>query len=419
MKKALILAYDFPPYNSIGGQRPYSWYLYLKESGIEPTVVTRHWDIPISGPNDCYLPSKNRVTTRENLEHGTIIRAPFNPTFRDKLIGKTDILSVFFRKLLSFLEVISSSRIAALDGKRTIYETAEKLMQEQKFDVIVATGEPFILFHYAANLSAKFNTPWIGDYRDGWSTNFHASGAFSFLTELFEKQTVKSASLLTTAAPIFSKQIAELTGREEDKIPVIFNGYFEEKFNPENVVELKPKFSIAHVGTLYPFQRIETFLDGLQLFLDKNPEVEFEVNFYGLNFYPDQIARIKGHSRASQIKFTDKMPHADIIMEMLSSHLLLLLATPDKHQIYAKVFDYLASGRPILLVENDCGPLEQILSNRGNATICSNASDVASYLEQVYFHPKLLVSEVNSDDTFTRRNQTKRFAEAVLKAIEK
>ncbi len=35
MKKVLILAYDFPPYVSVGGLRPYSWYKYFKEFGLK------------------------------------------------------------------------------------------------------------------------------------------------------------------------------------------------------------------------------------------------------------------------------------------------------------------------------------------------------------------------------------------------
>ncbi|MDA3780596.1 MAG: hypothetical protein PF487_10325 [Bacteroidales bacterium] len=31
MKKVLILAYDFPPYVSVGGLRPYSWYKYIAD----------------------------------------------------------------------------------------------------------------------------------------------------------------------------------------------------------------------------------------------------------------------------------------------------------------------------------------------------------------------------------------------------
>jgi hypothetical protein len=49
MKKLLILAYDFPPYVSVGavlslskyGLRPYNWYRYLKAYDVEPIVITR------------------------------------------------------------------------------------------------------------------------------------------------------------------------------------------------------------------------------------------------------------------------------------------------------------------------------------------------------------------------------------------
>jgi len=41
MKRVLILAYDFPPYVSVGGLRPYAWYRYLHEFDVFPIVVTR------------------------------------------------------------------------------------------------------------------------------------------------------------------------------------------------------------------------------------------------------------------------------------------------------------------------------------------------------------------------------------------
>ena len=36
MKKVLILAYDFPPYVSVGGLRPKAWLDYLSEFDVEP-----------------------------------------------------------------------------------------------------------------------------------------------------------------------------------------------------------------------------------------------------------------------------------------------------------------------------------------------------------------------------------------------
>jgi UDP-N-acetylglucosamine:LPS N-acetylglucosamine transferase len=96
----------------------------------------------------------------------------------------------------------------------------------------------------------------------------------------------------------------------------------------------------------------------------------------------------------------------------------LLLATPEKHQIYAKVFDYMGTGRPILMVENDKGPLEEILKGRKNAAICSSPEEVSEALKRFMNEPDLLKAIRNEDNTFTRRNQARRMAELVLRVID-
>ncbi len=58
MTKVLIFAYDFPPYNSIGAQRPDSWWQYLPEFGYHPVIVTRHWDREIKDGIDYIRPSR-------------------------------------------------------------------------------------------------------------------------------------------------------------------------------------------------------------------------------------------------------------------------------------------------------------------------------------------------------------------------
>ncbi len=423
MKKALILAYDFPPYNSIGGQRPYSWFKYFREFGLDPVVVTRHWDREIKGPDDCNLTSVNKNVTEETSTFGRVIRAPFHPSKRDHLISRTDLPSVLLRKTLSVWQLLTEHHLASSDNKRTILEQARKYLLKNKVDVIIACGEPFVLFRYAAELSHEFNTPWIGDYRDGWSTNYRWDDAKFYgliqrsVQRNVEKKVVSTAMLLTTAAPSFSERLAKLTGRNETDIPVIYNGYFEEKFDLKVQPELKQRFSVAHAGTLYYFQKVETFLKGLNLFLEKHPEKEIDVNFYGLNFYPAQINRIKAAAGKAKVNFIDKLPHEQMLSELASSHVQLLVATPEKHQIYAKVFDYMASGRPILMVENDQGPLEGILSNRPNASICSKPLEVCHYFEQAFENPTFYERTQLNDRTFTRRNQTRRFAELILQAI--
>ena len=88
MKKLLILAYDFPPYVSVGGLRPYAWYRYLKEYGVEPVVVTRQWGNKYGNELDYIAPGESNETIVETTEYGTIIRTPYKPNLANRIMLK-------------------------------------------------------------------------------------------------------------------------------------------------------------------------------------------------------------------------------------------------------------------------------------------------------------------------------------------
>ena len=58
----------------------------------------------------------------------------------------------------------------SFDVKREIYLKAKELCRKKSFDLILVTGEPFILFKYGHKISKEFGIPWIADYRDVWTT---------------------------------------------------------------------------------------------------------------------------------------------------------------------------------------------------------------------------------------------------------
>ena len=69
--KILILCNDFPPINSIGSDRPYSWFKYFKNYDLYPIVITKNWSESGNSRFKSILPErKEEITT-----HGTIIRA--------------------------------------------------------------------------------------------------------------------------------------------------------------------------------------------------------------------------------------------------------------------------------------------------------------------------------------------------------
>src|SRR5690554_1711893 len=225
MKKVLILAYDFPPYVSVGGLRPYNWLKYLKEFGVEPIVVTRQWGNEYGSSLDYIAPSASKETLIEEEEYGTVIRAPYFPSRSNRLLlqhGENKYR--LFRKALTACDEIRQFIIPS-GPKSTVYKAAREFLKNNKVDAIIATGEPFVLFYFAKKLSQEFGIPWIADYRDPWSSNVERNTHGKLLIPL-EKKIVSTAKVITTVGASFKVQIQHLFPNKN--IYILPNGYDDE-----------------------------------------------------------------------------------------------------------------------------------------------------------------------------------------------
>ena len=417
--KVLILAYDFPPLISIGGQRPYSWYNYLPGNGISVTVITRQWNSQISSALD-YVKETPPAAVIETNQSGTkVIRAGFIPNLRDRLLLRFGIEKLGpLRKLLSYFYSFAEHLFFSFDSKSSIYREAENEIKKNRPDVIIATGEPFILFKYGSTLAGRYNIPWIADYRDNWTGNQgnYAQGFLQRLLNSFyrsrEKKYIANALMITTAAPTYA---ASLKNRHPGKqVEVIYNGYDEAYFG--GLEDIKPpadKFVITYGGTIYPHQNLEMFLDGLSDFITQNKiaKSEIEVNFYGIDLQAEAKNRLLNYKTEldGYVIARQRIPYADLLKKMRASHVLLLLSRKGADWLNAKVFDYLAVKRKIFLIENDHSILESILKETNGGIGLNTKEEVASFLKSEYDHFKKGIikdSEVNEQALkYSRKNQ--------------
>jgi glycosyltransferase involved in cell wall biosynthesis len=424
MKKVLILAYDFPPCNSIGAQRPYSWFKHFKEFGLFPVVITRIWPEGLKNPTDYIKPTEQKVKIEE-FEYGTIIRTPFKPNLRDRIILKYGFeRKKLLRKVLTFLFVLGEYFFDFPGTKKYIYRESKKYLQTYKIDLIIVTCEPFILLKYAHRLSEKFEIPWIADYRDGWSTNMSVNYFVGFERFLYkyiypklELKYTSNSSMVTTAAPSYKRELELILLNK--KIEVVYNG-FEREFIKQvpSVFPPKDSFIISYAGTIYSHQQLEMFLAGLKKFVLQNHNAKIIVNFFGLNFQGNSMNRILAFDDILMkfINITDRKPYLSILKELRQSHLLLLLADDKTEQLTAKVFDYLAVERSIILVKNDHAILESIINECNAGVCCEDADDVFGVLKTKYdaFMKGLDFRQpVRNIEKYSRGFQAKIFAEMV------
>src|SRR5688572_5192581 len=129
MKKVLILAYDFPPYVSVGGIRPFNWYKFLPESGIHPVVVTRQWVNKYRDYRDYISKSESDEVIIESDEMRTIVKTPYIPNIANRILLKHGESKYrFIRRLISaFYEL--GQFIFPMGSKYQLYKAANEYLK--------------------------------------------------------------------------------------------------------------------------------------------------------------------------------------------------------------------------------------------------------------------------------------------------
>jgi hypothetical protein len=437
LKKLLILAYDFPPYVSVGGLRPYNWFLYLKKYGIEPIVITRQWDNQYGNHLDYISAGKSDETIVELSENGTIFRTPYHPNLSNRILlkyGNTKFKIV--RKVVSgFFEF--AQFIIPTGPKVELYRFARSYLKENKVDAIIATGDPFVLFSYASKLSKEFQIPWIADYRDPWSQNFSSKkGLLQRKFELyFEKRIVKSSELIITVDLLFKLKIASVF--PSISINIVPNGFDEDgMLRIKDVKQNSEILTFSFIGTIYDWHPIEQLLEDFYKFCIDNPSKKFILKFYGINI-PEKIERLI-QTRFQELKnclqIFPKIPNHELLESLAKDNVLLLFNY--YNFTGTKIYDYLGIKRYILLcyknsaeanqlkdryyfnsIETDIMPQIDIIDQTKSGEIIMDSDHLINVIFKLHSDftefGEVKCTSVNTE-IYSRKEQTRILAEIVL-----
>ncbi len=439
-KKVLILAYDFPPYVSVGSLRPYNWFKYLNEFDVYPVVVTRQWENKHGNLLDYVSASVQKEVVEETLSSGKIIRAPYFPNLSNRILlrygGKRFKVG---RKLITayyeFIQYLFNS-----GPKVELYKAARVFLMDNKVDVIVASGEPFVLFKYASQLSKEFDIPWIADYRDPWSLNKDNDKniVFKLWYRLFEKKIVKTASKIITVSEFLKVGIRGLIS--DVPIHILPNGYDPEVIdNAAKTPQSSDFLQIAFVGTIYDWHPIESFLKVFHQFVNQRTHVNIKLNLYGINKRTEIEELI-------QEKFPELKNHIEIFSRISNDLLLKELAKNNVMLLFnyysfmgTKIFDYIGIRRRILMCySNDIDALKlkekyytmeeidgvshhlqvDLIEETNSGVVVENESCLLPVLNQLYeefeVNKKIECNSIGVEN-YSRKIQVKKLAEVIKK----
>jgi glycosyltransferase involved in cell wall biosynthesis len=445
MKKLLILAYDFPPYVSVGGLRPYSWYKYMHEFGIFPVVVTRQWSNKYGNHLDYIAPGESNDVIIEESEKGIIIRAPYKPTLANRLMLRYgENRFKFLRKIITgWYEFVQW--FLPVGTKYSIYKAAKEFLKTNKVDCIIATGEPFILFKYALKLGKKTKIPIIIDYRDLWSYSLSRNKNIFFknLNIRFELRILKSCLLVSAVSEFLLEKIKDVY--KINNSIVITNGYDEELLTDhKNIVITDPsKLILTFVGSIYAWHPLRSVLSVLKEFkvFCESLDIKFELHFYGTNKNKEIVEYCSDNILVlnENIYLHSKLKNDILFKEMLKTDLLLLFN--DFLISGTKIYDYLATKKKIILCYDSdrfgdimSGPygnkvgIEEYANLQKNIILETTSGIIVTDPEDLFKNLKALLkekiengvikSETTNIEKYSRRYQTSLLAKKILGLIQ-
>jgi hypothetical protein len=366
MFNLLILAHDYPPYNSVGALRPASWAEYLTKDNIQVTVVSRNWTQIDFKDEHFYIRGNENleISTENNL---TTVKTPFKPSIANKIALKFGMNRFkIIRKIITSIYSIVEFYIP-IGPKRPIFINARSILEKEKFDLIIATGEPFATFYYAYKLSKEYQVPWAADYRDLWTEpRYKLNPLLKYMMQIRERKIITNASFIITVSENLKKIIEKKCDKE---ILIVKNGFDEVPFKKQNQDENKLTISLA--GAIYEWHPIKSVLN----IISRLKSDQIQLKFYGLNKELEIKKIIKNDfpDLISQVTFHKRIPVQELLGEMSRAHFLLLFN--DYSFLGTKIFNYLRTQRNILL--------------------CYTEDDNSTLLKENFFPDKTLLSFTN------------------------
>jgi glycosyltransferase involved in cell wall biosynthesis len=370
--KLLLVSCYFPPAGGIQVQRALSISRYLPPNGFEVFVLTARAAVPASDPELVKLiPEDVEVHRTWTLEPPFYMRKKLwsrvsKPATSSKAGSEfvTGIKSILTRKIKQLLSPDPQILWYPFAVRR-----ASKLIRRKGIQTILVTAPPFSSFLIATTLKRRFpELHLIADIRDEWIEYILKEFGFrdadmAARAAQIERAMVESCDRIVNVSATSLQSIRSRYPKQpSEKFALIPNGYDPASFStfrsrPHNTGRLV----ITYVGTIYKPSSPKAFLDALDGLAELCPA--FETRFVGR--VAEEFDRSIFERRHSLLRFTGFVPQKEAIRFMEEAD-ILLLSWADRFNIPGKLFEYLATGKPILALCPPGSDVEHII--RGTAS---------------------------------------------------
>jgi glycosyltransferase involved in cell wall biosynthesis len=235
---------------------------------------------------------------------------------------------------------------------------AVRLQKRHNFDAVITTS-PLESAHAVGLAMSACGVPWIADLRDGW--RFEAPReewplrAQRLLDDAFERAVVRRADQVVTISEPLSE---DLRRRYGIAVETITNGFDPEEFerlsraNDTPVAVDQRKLTLVHTGRLGAERTLRPMLEALARMASVDATLHRRVELVLAGAQTEQEQAMYADRRfAPFVRHVGFLSREQAMALQHAADVLLLVTTGARTgEATGKLFEYLAAGRPILVL---------------------------------------------------------------------
>lgn len=404
--RLMLVATNFPPDASVGTMRSLRLVRYLADVGWNVDVVTsdpsRYRPGAVTDPALlARVPATVRILRARALRPFERATAMLKPRRRPAVPAATaapaasgiraprkDSWLSTARRAVSAALAIPDREVSWLLPAVT---RAWRATRGQRPDVIYSSGPPFTPHFVAATLARLMNRPWVAEFRDPWARAPWREDRFAFeraAWKYLERVIINRADAVVFVTEANRDDFVREYGPEiASRFHLVTNGCDSDDFaSLTRRPDANGRFVLLHAGSLYGARNPAPLLRALTRVVESGLVAANGIcaRFIGRGGVtnPSDAAIVSELQSRGIVEFVDHMPRHAALQQMVDASLLLILQPVTTVAVPAKLYEYMAAGRPILALAEPGGDTYEIVrrSRAGVSVLAEDENAIADAL---------------------------------------
>ena len=438
MKRVLIITYYWPPTGGSGVQRWVKFAKYLPSEGWQPVIYTPEnpEQLAVDHSLEKEIPSEAEIIKTHITEPYELYKKFLHKSGHSKEVVEVNPVNAQNKSLAQKAAMWIRGNFFRPDprclwiGPSVRY--LKKYLEENPVDLIVSTGPPQSMHMIGLKLAKETGLPWIADFRDPWTKIFYFKHlSMTRATEKWhhrmERKVLDNATAVVAVSPLVQQEFQAMT---QTPVELITNGYDECDFphGKDKGAEGGPDkdFVITHTGLFAADGNPTVLWDVLSEKCAKDEDFRKHLKIKLVGKTDIQIIKsLEDAGLKANLIDMGYQPHNIAIEEQRTASLLILPLRKEpeyKAVLPGKLFEYLASWRPVLGIGQPDGAMSMILNTTKTGVVLdwNDKNSIGRFIDLCWSNH--LKGNLTVDDAdisqFTRRNLTRRMAELFEKIID-